>query len=337
MQRTAVVTGAGAGLGRAVALTRSPASWRERCWRLYRRRELQELAQLRAIGVDRGLAIDTELADVGDDERTQRLADDVHARFGAIHILVNNAGIIIVRPIAETSIDDYDRVLATNLRGPFLYCRAFLGPMVSRGSGTIINVSSQSGIKGFAGESAYCPSKFGLEGLTRTLALELDGSGVRVVSVSPGAPMHTPMSETTYDDEAARSRWIDPAELKSPPASSSSSPACDEDGISGGRFDAYRVGIDGVDAGRGSEVGRGDPGETRLSSSDGSGSVSLVVVVGVTIIAASSCCCWCRETPPRSFSASTASTAARAKVLRHELGLDRSVTSQYLLFMGHLT
>lgn len=240
-EQVAVVTGAGAGLGRAVALTLAGAGASVVGVSI----DADELAQLRAIGVDRGLAIDTELADVGDAERTQRLADDVHARFGAIHILVNNAGIIIVRPIAETSIDDYDRVLATNLRGPFLYCRAFLGPMVSRGSGTIINVSSQSGIKGFAGESAYCPSKFGLEGLTRTLALELDGSGVRVVSVSPGAPMHTPMSETTYDDEA-RSRWIDP-ELIAPGFVELA--ACDED-ISGGRFDAYRVGIDGVDAGR---------------------------------------------------------------------------------------
>jgi NAD(P)-dependent dehydrogenase (short-subunit alcohol dehydrogenase family) len=239
--RVAVVTGAGAGLGRAVALNFAAEGARVVGVSI----DADELEGLRAVAAERGLSIQTELADVGDPERTERLAADVHARLGAVDVLVNNAGIIIVRPIGETSVEDYDRVLATNLRGPFLYCRAFLGPMVTRASGTIINVSSQSGIKGFVGESAYCPSKFGLEGLTRTLALELEGSGVRAVIVTPGAPMHTPMSETTYD-AAARARWIDP-ELIAPGFVAL---ALGDDGISGGRFDAYRVAVDGVDAGR---------------------------------------------------------------------------------------
>jgi NAD(P)-dependent dehydrogenase (short-subunit alcohol dehydrogenase family) len=240
--RVAVITGAGAGLGRAVALMFAAEGARVVAVSI----DADELQQLSADAAGRGLSIETELADVGDAERTERLADDLHARFAAIDVLVNNAGIIIVRPIAETSVADYERVLATNLRGPFLYCRALLGPMVTRATGTIINVSSQSGIMGFAGESAYCPSKFGLEGLTRTLALELAGSGVRVVTVTPGAPMHTPMSETTYDAEA-RARWIDP-ELIAPGFVELA--VCDDDEISGGRFDAYRVAIEGVDAGR---------------------------------------------------------------------------------------
>ncbi len=239
--RVAVVTGAGAGLGRAVALTFAG----EGAQVIGVSIDADELDGLQAAAAERGLSVRAELADVGDADRTEALARDVHSTFGAIDVLVNNAGIIMVKPIAETSVDDYDRVLATNLRGPFMYCRAFLGPMVQRGSGTIINVSSQSGIKGFAGESAYCPSKFGLEGLTQTLGLELEGSGVRVVSVTPGAPMHTPMSETTYDS-ATRARWIDP-ELIAPGFVTL---AVSDERISGERFDVYRVGVEGISAGR---------------------------------------------------------------------------------------
>lgn len=239
--RVAVVTGAGAGLGRAVAL----AFASEGAQVVGVSIDAAELDGLRAAAAERGLSLRAELADVGDAERTEALAREIHARFGAIDVLVNNAGIIIVRPIAETSVDDFDRVLATNLRGPFLYCRSFLGPMIQRGSGTVINVSSQSGVKGFVGETAYCPSKFGLEGLTQTLGLELEGSGVRVVSVTPGAPMHTPMSETTYDSET-RARWIDPEEI----APGFVTLAVTDEQISGERFDVYRVAVDGVTAGR---------------------------------------------------------------------------------------
>ncbi len=141
---------------------------------------------------------------------------------------------------------EFDRVLATNLRGVFLYCKAFIPGMREHQAGTIINVSSASGTRPFAGESAYCPSKYGVEGLTGTLALELAGSGVRVLSVSPGAPMHTPMSETTYD-AAARARWIDPALIAPGFVKLALHPG---EEISGGRFSTWRVAKEGVPPGR---------------------------------------------------------------------------------------
>jgi NAD(P)-dependent dehydrogenase (short-subunit alcohol dehydrogenase family) len=205
----------------------------------------RELEELRAAASTQGLSVETAVADVADATRTQELADDIHQRFGAVDVLVNNAGIIVVKPIGETSMDEYDRVLATNLRGPFLYCRAFLERMRSRGRGAIINVSSESGIKGFPGESAYCASKFGLEGLTRTLSLELEGTGVFVISVTPGAPMRTLMSDTTYSKEM-RGKWIEP-ELIAPGIVEL---VLADERVSGGRFSAYRVATDGVEAGR---------------------------------------------------------------------------------------
>jgi len=245
-QRTVVVTGAGAGLGRAVALAFAQAGDTVIAVSI----DPHELESLSAVAAAAGLDLQPTQADVADAERTEALAADLHARYGHIDVLINNAGVIIVKPIEQTSVAEFDRVLAINLRGVFLYCRAFIPAMRACGAGTILNVSSQSGVRGFVGESAYCPSKFGLEGLTRTLALELAGTGVRVASVSPGAPMRTPMSETTYDEEA-RARWLDPAELA---PGFLALAASEGDEISGGRYDAYRVGLEGVTAGRDLEV-----------------------------------------------------------------------------------
>jgi NAD(P)-dependent dehydrogenase (short-subunit alcohol dehydrogenase family) len=114
--------------------------------------------------------------------------------------------------------------------------------MKDRREGTIINVTSMSGVQGFVGEAAYCPSKFGLEGLTKTLALELAPWDIRVCSVHPGVAMRTPMSMTTYDEQA-KSEWVDPAEIAPGFARLAASTG---QGISGGRFDVWRVAHEGV-------------------------------------------------------------------------------------------
>jgi len=155
---------------------------------------------------------------------------------------VNNAGVIAVKPIEETEPAEWDRILRTNLRGPYLYCRAFVPAMKLRNDGTIINVTSMSGVMGFVGEAAYCPSKFGLEGLTQTLAIELAPWRIRVCSVHPGVAMRTPMSMTTYDDAAKRD-WVDPAEIA--PGFVRLAATTDQS-ISGRRFDVWRVAHEGV-------------------------------------------------------------------------------------------
>jgi NAD(P)-dependent dehydrogenase (short-subunit alcohol dehydrogenase family) len=114
--------------------------------------------------------------------------------------------------------------------------------MKLRNDGTIINVTSMSGVMGFVGEAAYCPSKFGLEGLTQTLALELAPWRIRVCSVHPGVPMRTPMSMKTYDDAAKRD-WVDPEEIA--PGFVRLAASTDEN-ISGRRFDGWRVAREGV-------------------------------------------------------------------------------------------
>jgi NAD(P)-dependent dehydrogenase (short-subunit alcohol dehydrogenase family) len=236
--KAALVTGAGAGLGRAAALGLAAEGALVFAVSIVRA-ELDELSETAAAS---SLSVRTLEADVGDEADTQRVADAVLGRANTLDLLVNNAGVIAVTPIEDTEPAEWDRILRTNLRGPYLYCRAFVPAMKRAGGGTIVNVTSMSGVKGFVGESAYCPSKFGLEGLTKTLALELAPWGIRVCSVHPGIPIRTQMSMTAYDDEAKRS-WVDPAEIA--PAFACLA-ATDGQEISGRRFDLRQVARDGV-------------------------------------------------------------------------------------------
>jgi NAD(P)-dependent dehydrogenase (short-subunit alcohol dehydrogenase family) len=236
--QVALVTGAGAGLGRAVALGLA-AEGAQVFGVSIVAAELEELAAAAAAS---GVYVETIHADVGDEADTRRVADAVLDGQDRLDVLVNNAGVIAVKPIEETEPGEWDRILRTNLRGPYLYCRAFVPSMKRRHGGTIINVSSQSGVMGFVGEAAYCPSKFGLEGLTKTLALELAPWQIRVCSVHPGVAMRTPMSMTTYD-EAAKSEWVDPAEIAPGFARLA---ATTSQHINGCRFDVWQVAKQGV-------------------------------------------------------------------------------------------
>jgi NAD(P)-dependent dehydrogenase (short-subunit alcohol dehydrogenase family) len=110
----------------------------------------------------------------------------VFDRYGRADVLVNNAGISLISPAEETSFDDYRRVIEVNLVAPFLLCQIFGKRMLESGRGAIVNVGSVAGLLGVSDRAAYNASKHGLIGLTRTLAAEWGGRGVRVNAVCPG-------------------------------------------------------------------------------------------------------------------------------------------------------
>jgi len=231
--KVAVVTGAGTGLGRAVSLYYAHEGARVVALSLHR----HELDEVRSAAADAGADIKTIAADIGDPAQATEVIDDVLGRHGHVDVLVNNAGIIYVKAIEETTPEEWDRVINTNLRGPFLYARALAPSMKSQRDGMIINVSSMSGVQGFVGESAYCPSKFGLEGLTATLSLEFAPWNIRVVSVHPGVGIRTPMSMSIYDEES-RKTWLDPMDLA--PAFLHLATNTDPS-LSGGRFNLWEI------------------------------------------------------------------------------------------------
>jgi NAD(P)-dependent dehydrogenase (short-subunit alcohol dehydrogenase family) len=141
--------------------------------------------------------------------------------FGRLDILVNNAGINIRGPIEQLSESDYDLVLDTNLKGPWLCCRAAAEPMKRQGWGRVINVSSMLGEISLPGRSPYAASKGGLTLLTRTLALEWGTHGINVNALCPG-PFATEMNVPLLNDPEVRAamqskvplgRWGDPGEI----------------------------------------------------------------------------------------------------------------------------
>jgi 3-oxoacyl-[acyl-carrier protein] reductase len=113
--------------------------------------------------------------------------EHVSKALGEIGVLVNNAGVLIARPIEELTLEDWDATMATNLRGLFLMTRAVLPPMRARGHGDIVNVASLAARNGFAGGSAYVASKHAVLGFGRALMLELRREGIRVITICPGS------------------------------------------------------------------------------------------------------------------------------------------------------
>lgn len=125
-------------------------------------------------------------ADVSADAAVDGLAGRVRTELGHVEVLVNNAGVSLLRPAEETTSEQWRRVLEVNLTGPFLLCRALGQLMLAAGRGSIVNVASIAGLRAVADRAAYNASKHGLVGLTTTLAAEWGGRGVRVNAACPG-------------------------------------------------------------------------------------------------------------------------------------------------------
>jgi NAD(P)-dependent dehydrogenase (short-subunit alcohol dehydrogenase family) len=175
----AVVTGAAQGIGRRVAETLAEAGYALALTDIHE--SAATVATVREF--------DTEVLDVpGDvssDAHVMALEGRVQEQFGRVDVLVNNAGISLISPAEETTVEQWRRVLEVNLTGPFLLARTFGAMMLEAGRGSIVNVASIAGLRGIADRAAYNASKHGLVGLTRTLAVEWGGRGVRVNAVCP--------------------------------------------------------------------------------------------------------------------------------------------------------
>ncbi|ONI70437.1 short-chain dehydrogenase [Actinosynnema sp. ALI-1.44] len=166
----AVITGAAQGIGRQVART------------LAERGYATVLTDLRQPEEPGALAV---AGDVSNPEDVAALAQRVRAEFGRVDVLVNNAGVSLLQPAEDTTVEQWRQVLDVNLTGPFLLCQEFGRDMLAAGAGSIVNIASVAGLRGFSDRAAYSVSKHGLIGLTRALAAEWGGRGVRVNAVCP--------------------------------------------------------------------------------------------------------------------------------------------------------
>jgi NAD(P)-dependent dehydrogenase (short-subunit alcohol dehydrogenase family) len=194
-QKVALVTGAARGIGLAVAKRFLAEGW---CVALLDiERELLHGALATLANTDHTLAVHCDVSDAG---AVSAAMAAVSQRFGRLDALVNNAGIAVFAPLLETSDQDWNRVLAVNLTGPFLCTKAAAPLMREQGGGAVVNITSISAVRASTLRSAYGTSKAGLAHLTKQLAVELASLGIRVNGVAPG-PVDTAMAKAVHTPE----------------------------------------------------------------------------------------------------------------------------------------
>jgi NAD(P)-dependent dehydrogenase (short-subunit alcohol dehydrogenase family) len=193
--KVALITGASKGLGKAMALALGGAGAKLAL-------VSRDLDKLRATAREvNALGAEAEVfqADVTNEEQVAQLEKAVITRFGKLHILINNAGVNVRKPVTEFTLAEWRYVLDTNLTGAFLMCRAFVPHLKGQSYGRIINLTSIMSHVAIAGRSAYAASKSGLLGFTKALALELAPEKITVNGLSPG-PFATEMNTPLLQD-----------------------------------------------------------------------------------------------------------------------------------------
>ena len=227
---TAIVTGAAQGLGRAIARAYVDAGMRVALLDL-RADLLEELAR------ELGPATQPFCADLCDAEATRAVIAQALDSLGTPRVLVHNAALLKTCPLPQLSLEHWKRELNVGIQAAFLLTQAVWPGMCAAGGGSLVYLSSRSGVEGFVDEAAYCSAKHAIEGFMKCMALEGRPHNIAANTITPGMAMRTPMSERNYSPEYKRI-WVDPARLT--PAFLTLARQ-DAGGLSGQRLNAWEM------------------------------------------------------------------------------------------------
>ncbi len=201
--RTAVITGASKGLGKAMAQALAAEGARVAL-------VSRDLALLRTVAAEiqaAGGEAEAFQADVTNEDQVRALEAQIVERFGKVHILINNAGINVRKPVTEFALEEWRRVMDTNVTAAFLMCRSMIPHMTGQGYGRILNMTSIMSWVSLPGRAAYAASKSALIGITRTLALELAAEAITANGISPG-PFATEMNRPLIENPEMNAQFL---------------------------------------------------------------------------------------------------------------------------------
>lgn len=205
--KVALITGAGRGIGRAIALT---LAQEDVAVAVLARTEKEVQETVKEIEKQKGRALPF-IADITQAEPIRRCVETILQKWNQIDILINNAGFAKFKPFEELSLEEWKQTIDVNLTGTFIVTQSVLPNMIQRKSGTIINISSVSGLRPIPKQSAYCASKHGVIGLTTTLAMEMKPYNIRVHAICPGGVI-TRLSQENMS-ERDMSDWMMPEDV----------------------------------------------------------------------------------------------------------------------------
>jgi len=182
VDKVALVTGASRGIGRSVAISLA----KEGAMVVAAARDVKMLNETCQIIEEAGGQALVSTVELSDENSIRELMKTVTEKFGRLDVLINNAGITLSSVLEETTTDDWDRLMAVNVRGAFILCREAVGLLRQAQPGVIVNISSVVGVKGYAKQIAYTASKHAMRGMSIAMAEELKESNVRVHVICPG-------------------------------------------------------------------------------------------------------------------------------------------------------